>query len=1394
MSPDALSDITDNAASGSRPLRNLRRTVVLLSLLAVLFGAGFSWLSWRAEYARQSTQLSVVAEMGERALNAYLGSLDKALQILAEDIRGADGKIDIKAADFQLRRFKKFHPELQVALVTEIDGQILSTSESRPRNGLPSLAAEPSFIISREELQRGARISISHAFRGLISGEWIIPVRYGIRDSDGTVRFVLSVGLPVSKTYSFWKDAPLPPGAALGLLRDDLYLVSRYPVPAGTEFKDLFGHAQKGVLARHLQQAQFPQSGFVDGVSSVSSTAALFAYRRLQDYPLTLGVNNPKSNIWAAWWQDVRVPLLLIALWMVAGLVLYRWAQKQQRAWDVAQQTRLQLAIDAARVGLWMRDFQSNALQWSAEFKRLLGYAPGELKEGHEDWLERLHPDDRAPGLARFQSILDGKIDRYDAEMRLRHRDGAYRTFLSRAVLMHDPSRNTRQLLGAVVDITDRKQAEESLRQSEQNLAITLQSIGDAVIATDAAGLITRMNPTAERLTGWPLAEAAGRPLTEVFRIINAQTRATVIDPAQLVMAHGEVVGLANHTALIARDGSEYQIADSAAPIRDPAGRIVGVVLVFSDVTERYQMESKLQASEQRLRSIIENEPQCVKVVGPNGNLLEMNAAGLAMLEARSLDEVKSHPLMEFIAPEYQSAFGALHRRVMNGEPGALEFEIIGLRGTRRWLETHAAPIPDADTGATLMLGVTQDITERKQTEVVRNQLAAIVENSHDAIFSRALDGTILSWNAGAERMLGYTAAEAIGKSITSTLPPDRPTHLPQNNAALLHGKVVARESNRMTKDGRVIHVWTSVSPIRDSAGNIVGAAVIMHDITALKQADATRTRLAAIVENSHDAIYSRSLDGTILSWNAGAEKMFGYTAAEAIGKPTAIMRPPGRPPDRSQNNDRVIRGEVVARASTRMTKDGKIVHVLSSHSPLRDSSGEVVGVSLILQDITMLKQINDERAQLATIVENAHDVIISRTLDGTITSWNAAAEALFGYAAAEAIGQRIAIIMPAGEEPDIARHSDLLLAGGRIPPTEVVRRTRDERLIHVTRSISPVRNDAGDVIGAAIILRDVSDLKQAEAARASLEAQLRESQKMEAIGTLAGGIAHDFNNIIAAILGNLELARQDAGDSPALQESLTEIHKASTRARDLVQQILSFSRRQPTERKPISLAPVVLESVRLLRATLPARLTLNVHCDAEVPSVMADATQVQQAVINLATNAMQAIPDGYGRIDIRLDTVMLDAPLAKAYPALRSLYGTRPGRTVRLVVNDSGPGMNASTLKRIFEPFFTTKPAGEGTGLGLSVVHGIVEKHEGAIVVESQPGKGTTFTLYLPAAAALAGAPESGEDAAATKPAQTPAAGKHVLYLDDDDALVFLITRLLTRKGYRVSAHTEQR
>lgn len=332
-----------------------------------------------------------------------------------------------------------------------------------------------------------------------------------------------------------------------------------------------------------------------------------------------------------------------------------------------------------------------------------------------------------------------------------------------------------------------------------------------------------------------------------------------------------------------------------------------------------------------------------------------------------------------------------------------------------------------------------------------------------------------------------------------------------------------------------------------------------------------------------------------------------------------------------------------------------------------------------------------------------------------------------------------------------------------------------------LSRGMVIARDEDGRPLRMVGTHTDISDLKLAEVRRQALESQLRESQKMEAIGTLAGGVAHDFNNLLAAILGNLTLAREDLEAAHPAHESLTEVHRAAIRARQLVQQILTFSRRQDQQLVRQALAPVIEEGLGLMRSLLPAGVRLRVSLASGL-EVLADTTQMQQVLMNLCTNGWQSFAGQGGEISVGLRRRELAADEAA------TLGGLQPGAYACLSVADDGPGMDAETLRRIFEPFFTTKPPGEGTGLGLAVVHGIVRGHQGAISVRSHLGTGTRFDVWLPLLTPQPAGPLPVSVGPSAMKQGGGQASLHIVYVDDYEALVFLVGRLLRKQGYRVS------
>jgi signal transduction histidine kinase len=356
-----------------------------------------------------------------------------------------------------------------------------------------------------------------------------------------------------------------------------------------------------------------------------------------------------------------------------------------------------------------------------------------------------------------------------------------------------------------------------------------------------------------------------------------------------------------------------------------------------------------------------------------------------------------------------------------------------------------------------------------------------------------------------------------------------------------------------------------------------------------------------------------------------------------------------------------------------------------------------------------------------------------------------------------------------------LARYRRACATGKRVSWEQVSQSRAGERHIEVT--IAPLYDAIGRCTNFVGTVHDLTTRINAELERTRLVSQLNQAQRMQSLGTLAGGIAHDFNNILAAISGNAGLALQDEAVDPAVRIHLLEIQKASTRAIDLVRQILTFSRHTPPKREIVEPIDVVREAMNLLRATLSQTIALETHFAEDTPTIEVDSTQLHQVVMNLGTNAAHAVPTRDGVIRVLVDA----CDVSESDPPVADLAA---GRYVRLQVIDNGCGMDETTLKRAFDPFFTTRQPGEGTGLGLSVVHGIVQSHRGGVEIHSRVHQGTTVVVYLPAS---------------TQPIQqkvsTPAAkghGERIMYVDDEEALVFLMDRALTKMGYAVSGFSD--
>ena len=716
---------------------------------------------------------------------------------------------------------------------------------------------------------------------------------------------------------------------------------------------------------------------------------------------------------------------------------------------------------------------------------------------------------------------------------------------------------------------------------------------------------------------------------------------------------------------------------------------------------------------------------------------------------------------------------------------------MIGIEETQKVadgsdIHVMTSKVPMYHSDGTLMgvMGSYIDITSLKQAQErlqeSETRFQMLFREAPISYQSLDKDGCLLDVNRQWLEMMGYRREEVIGHWFGEYMPAENISLFEQGFHHFKEtGEVHGVEFELVRKNGEMIRVLLDGRIRRDSQGNGLMTHCTLYDVTERHRADRSlresESRFRSLVEDIPDiAVQGFDLERRVIFWNRASEKVFGYSREEAAGQrlEDLILPEEGKDSFIEAVGQWVERGIPMSAAeATLCHKDGSEKTVYSNHIMYQTSKGEKEIYSLVV-DLSERRQAQDELKRLATAIEQASEMVVITGVDGTIQYTNPAFERITGYTRGEALGGNPRMLKSGRHTREFYENLWMTIRSGVVWSGRIHNKRKDETMYEEEVTISPVRGQSGEIVNFVAVMRDVTH-------EASLENQLRHSQKMQAIGQLAGGIAHDFNNILSGIIGYTDLVIHELPRETRVQEHLAQVMKAGRRATDLVKQILMVSRQTDQTMKPLNLQLLVKEALKLMRGTLPATIDIQTHFDMDCPPVMADPSQIHQVIINLCTNAYHAMRENGGRLDVRLVVKELDRTTTVGSVDLPG------GRYAQLLVRDDGHGMDTATLARIFEPYFTTKGLGEGTGLGLATVHGIVRSHKGAIAVGSQVGVGSSFEVLIPLCN------QSPQSTQSIRQLESAVEGhERVMLIDDEETIVDLGKMALERLGYHVTAN----
>ena len=1017
------------------------------------------------------------------------------------------------------------------------------------------------------------------------------------------------------------------------------------------------------------------------------------------------------------WFDNCVYPISDVSGKVMKLAIYGRDVTEQKRTEEALQKSeeKYRTILEAIEEGYYEVDLNGNFTFFNDSLCRMLGYTRAELMSmNNRQYMDK----ETARKVYEVFSRLYATGEPYEAfDWEITRKDGTKRFHDSSVSLIRNAQGECIGFRGIARDVTQRKQAEERLRLQ----SAALEAAANAIIITNREGMIEWANPSFTMLTGYSDKEVVGRNPRGLIKS-GEQNQAFYKDLWDTILAgkvwRGQIINRR-------KGGSLYTEEMTITPLPNERGEISRFIAIKQDITERKRAEEALRESEERFRELYDGAPVGYHEYDSEGRITRVNRTDLEML-GYTAEEMIGQPIWKFNVGEEIVRQQVLEKLSGLRPPGrGLERAYKRKDGTTFPVLIEDRLIRDEKGKITGIRVTIQDITDRKRADEALRQAEeryrSIFENAVEGIFQSTPEGRYISANPAQAQMLGYESPEDLMKSITDIAQQvfaesDRRQEF--NRLLDEHGVVKGFEFQASRKDGSNIWISSNVRAVRDATGGVIYYEGTAEDITERKRAEGS---LKQSEENARQLAQENAIMaeiGRIISSTLDIDEVYEGFSGE-VKKIIPFNR-------------------IVINIID--TEKGTVKNVYMAGKKVQDRNVKDIyplegsgNAEMVRTKSTLLIQAED-----FSQYEDRFPMLLSTFQAGFRSIMNVP---LFSK------GKIIGGLLLRSHKPFTYSDKDVRLA---------------ERI-------------ASQIAGAIANAQLYTERIQAEEERGALQEQLRQSQKMEAIGRLAGGVSHDFNNLLTVIKGYSQLSLAEIkGDNP-LRENVEEIRKAADRAADLTRQLLAFSRRQIMEMRVLDLNAHVQNLDKMLRRLIGEDIELVSILAEDLGRVKTDPGQMEQMIMNLAINARDAMLNG-GKLTIETANVELDQAYARAHVAVT------PGRYIMVSVSDTGVGMAPEVRDRVFEPFFTTKEKGKGTGLGLSTVYGIVKQSGGNIWVYSEPGKGTTFKIYLPRV-------EEPLEALKEKIVgrELPQGSETIFIVEDEGEVLKLAGRLLRRQGYHV-------